>query len=140
MALNSKYLDKTGNNIFVLMGDGEAAAGSVWEAAEIASYYKLNNLIGILDVNGLGQSQPTMHGHDTEGFKRRFEAYGWRAIAIDGHDMRRILSALDEAMSPSEQPTMIGAATKKGKGGPFVGDNKGWHGKGFKKGREEDPA
>jgi transketolase len=140
MALNAKYLDRSDYRVFVVMGDGEAAEGSVWEAAEIASYYKLNNLIGILDVNGLGQSQRTMYGHDTEVFRRRFEAYGWRAIAIDGHDMRRILSALDEATSPSDQPTMIVAATKKGKGVSFVEDKNGWHGKAFKKGEEEDRA
>src|SRR5215471_2237075 len=140
MALNAKYLDRSDYRIFVVIGDGEAAEGSVWEAAEIASYYKLNNLIGILDVNGLGQSQRTMYGHDTEVYKKRFEAYGWRAIAIDGHDMRRIVSALDEAMSPAEQPTVIVAATKKGKGVSFIEDKNGWHGKALKKGEEEDRA
>src|SRR5881396_3204873 len=97
MALNGKYLDKAGNRIFVLMGDGEAAEGSVWEAAEIASYYKLDNLIGIVDVNGLGQSQRTMYGHDTEVYRRRFEAFGWHAVAIDGHNVAEIVVALDEA-------------------------------------------
>src|SRR5215467_16342207 len=92
MAINAKYLDRSDFRVFVVMGDGEAAEGSVWEAAEIASYYKLNNLIGILDVNGLGQSQWTMYGHDVEVYRRRCEGYGWRTIAIDGHDMRQILS------------------------------------------------
>src|SRR5215831_348320 len=140
MALNAKYLDRSDYRVFVVIGDGEAAEGSIWEAAEIAAYYKLNNLIGILDVNGLGQSQRTMYGHDTEVYKNRFESYGWRAIAIDGHDMRRIVSALDEAMTPSERPTVIVAATKKGKGVSFVEDKNGWHGKAFKKGEEEDRA
>jgi transketolase len=72
MALNSQFLDHVDNKIFVLMGDGEAAEGSIWEAAELASYYKLNQLIGIVDVNGLGQSQRTMYGHDTEVYRRRF--------------------------------------------------------------------
>ena len=82
MALSSKYLDKIDNKVFVVMGDGEAAEGSVWEAAEIASYYRLDNLIGIVDVNRLGQSQATMYGHDVEVYRRRFEAFGFHAVAM----------------------------------------------------------
>jgi transketolase len=140
MALNSKYLDKIDNKIFVMMGDGEAAEGSIWEAAELASYYKLNNLIGILDVNGLGQSQRTMYGHDTEVYRRRFEAFGWHAISIDGHDMPQIINALDEVMNVTDKPAVIVARTLKGKGVSFVEDKEGWHGKAFKKGEEEDRA
>ena len=140
MALNGKYLDKTDYNIFVLMGDGENAEGSVWEAAEIASYYKLDNLIGIVDVNGLGQSQRTMYGHDTEVYRRRYEAFGWHALSVDGHNVAEIISALDEAMATTGQPSVIVAATKKGKGVSFVEDKDGWHGKAFKKGEELDRA
>ena len=140
MALNGKYLDKTGNNIFVLMGDGEAAEGSVWEAAEIASYYKLDNLIGIVDVNGLGQSQRTMYGHDTEVYRRRFEAFGWHAVSVDGHNVAEIVAALDEAMAVTDKPAVIVAATRKGKGVSFAEDKDGWHGKAFKKGEELDRA
>jgi transketolase len=140
MALNGKYLDKTGNNVFVLMGDGENAEGSVWEAAEIASYYKLDNLIGIVDVNGLGQSQRTMYGHDTEVYRRRYEAFGWHALSVDGHNVAEIISALDEAMATNDKPSVIVAATKKGKGVSFVEDKDGWHGKAFKKGEELDRA
>ena len=140
MALNGKYLDKTGNNVFVLMGDGENAEGAVWEAAEIASYYKLDNLIGIVDVNGLGQSQRTMYGHDTEVYRRRYEAFGWHAIAIDGHNVAEIIAALDEAMAVTDKPSVIVAATKKGKGVSFVEDKDGWHGKAFKKGEELERA
>ena len=140
MALNSKYLDKTGNNIFVLMGDGEAAEGSIWEAAEIASHYKLDNLIGIVDVNGLGQSQRTMYGHDTEVYRRRFEAFGWHAVAIDGHNVAEIIAALDEAMASTGRPAVIVAATKKGKGVSFTEDKDGWHGKALKKGDELEKA
>jgi transketolase len=140
MALNGKYLDKTGNNIFVLMGDGEAAEGSVWEAAEIGSFYKLDNLIGIVDVNGLGQSQRTMYGHDTEVYRRRFEAFGWHAIAIDGHNVAEIIAALDEAMAVTDKPSVLVAATKKGKGVSFAEDKEGWHGKAFKKGEELERA
>jgi transketolase len=140
MALNSKYLDKIDNKVYVLMGDGEAAEGSVWEAAELASYYKMENLIGLLDVNGLGQSQRTMYGHDTEVYRRRFEAFGWHAISIDGHDMAQIIAALDEVMKVSDKPSIIVAATKKGKGVSFIEDKEGWHGKALKKGGEMERA
>ena len=140
MALNGKYLDKIGNNIFVLMGDGEVAEGSVWEAAEIASYYKLDNLIGIVDVNGLGQSQRTMYGHDTEVYRRRFEAFGWHAVAIDGHNVAEIIAALDEAMAVTDKPAVIVAATRKGKGVSFTEDKDGWHGKALRKGEELERA
>jgi transketolase len=122
------------------MGDGEAAEGSVWEAAELASYYKLDNLIGLLDVNGLGQSQRTMYGHDTEVYRRRFEAFGWHAISIDGHDMTQIVAALDEVMKVGDKPSIIVAATKKGRGVSFIEDKNGWHGKALKKGEEADRA
>jgi transketolase len=140
MALNSRCLDNVDNRIFVLMGDGEVAEGSIWEAAAMASYYKLNNLIGIVDVNALGQSQRTMYGHDAEVYRRRFEAFGWHAVTIDGHDMRQIVTALDEAMAVDERPAAIIAVTKKGKGVSFVEDKDGWHGKAFKKGEELDRA
>jgi transketolase len=140
MAINSKYLDHISNNIFVLMGDGEAAEGSVWEAAEIASYYKLDNLIGIVDVNGLGQSQRTMYGHDTEVYRRRFEAFGWHAVSVDGHNVAEIVAALDEAMAVTDKPAVIVAATRKGKGVSFTEDKDGWHGKALKKGEELERA
>jgi len=140
MALNSKYLDHIDNRIYSLMGDGEAAEGSIWEAAEIASYYKLDNLVGIVDVNGLGQSQATMYGHSTDVYRRRFEAFGWHAVAIDGHDMRQIIDALDESKSVKDKPFAIIAATKKGKGVSFIEDKNGWHGKALKKGEEENMA
>lgn len=140
MALNSKYLDKSGSKVFVLMGDGENAEGSVWEGAEIGSYYKLDNLVAIADVNGLGQSQRTMYGHDTEVYRRRYEAFGWHAISIDGHNMAEIVAALDECMAVTGKPAVIVAATKKGKGVSFIEDKDGWHGKALKKGDELERA
>jgi len=140
MALNSRYLDKVNNNIFVLMGDGEVAEGSIWESAEIASHYKLDSLIGIVDVNGLGQSQRTLYGHDTEVYRRRFEAFGWHAVSIDGHNMAQIVAALDDVMNIQDKPSVIIAATKKGKGVSFIEDKDGWHGKPLKKGEEMDRA
>src|SRR5262249_5556327 len=111
-----------------------------WEAAEFASYYKLDNLVGIIDVNGLGESQKTMYGHHPEVYQRRFEAFGWHALSIDGHNMEQIVAALDEATSVKDKPTMIVASTLKGKGISFVQDLNGWHGKALKKGEETDRA
>jgi transketolase len=140
MALNSKFLDKVDNKIFVILGDGEAAEGSIWEAAELASHYKLDNIIAIVDVNALGQSQRTMYGHDTEVYRRRFEAFGWHAASIDGHDISQIVDALDQSLTVKNQPSVIVAATRKGKGVSFVEDKEGWHGKPFKKGEEVERA
>lgn len=140
MALNARYLDHIDARVFVLMGDGECAEGSVWEAAELASHYKLDNLIGILDMNGLGQSQRTMLGHDAETYRRRFEAFGWQALVIDGHDMPQIIAALDVALTADDRPTMIVASTEKGKGVSFTEDKEGWHGKAFEKGAETERA
>jgi len=140
MALNAKYLDHIDYRVFVLLGDGEAAEGSVWEAAEFASYYKLDNLIGIIDVNGLGQSQQTMYGHHPEVYQRRFEAFGWHSVSIDGHNMEEIVAALDQAAAVKDRPSMIVASTLKGKGISFAQDLNGWHGKALKKGEETDRA
>jgi transketolase len=140
MALSCKNLDKIDNRVFVVMGDGEAAEGSVWEAAAFASYYKLDNLVAVVDVNGLGQSQPTMYGHDVDVYRRRFEAFGFHAIALDGHDMSAIVAALDEVMAVKDKPSVLVASTKKGKGVSFLEDKEGWHGKAVKKGEELERA
>ena len=129
VALNGKYLDKLDYRVYVLLGDGESAEGSVWEAAALAAHYKLGNLVGIIDVNGLGQSQRTMYNFDIESYRKRFEAFGWHAIGIDGHDMSEILAALGEAKGVADKPTMIIAHTLKGKGVSFLEDKDGWHGK-----------
>lgn len=140
IALNAKYLDKNDSRVFALLGDGESAEGSVWEAAEIGAHYRLDNLIAIIDVNGLGQSEPTMYGHDTEVYRRRFESFGWHAVSIDGHDIRQIVAALDEVTKVKDRPSAIVAATKKGKGVSFIEDKGGWHGKALKKGDELQKA
>ena len=138
-ALNARRI-KSDYRTYVLLGDGESAEGSVWEAADVAAMDSLDNLCGITDVNGLGQSRPTMWQHDMEQFARRWRAFGWHAIVIDGHDMAAILDALDEARRTKGQPTMILARTIKGKGVSFVEGKDGWHGKAFKKGEELDRA
>ena len=113
---------------YVLLGDGEAAEGSVWEAASIAGVRKQGNLVAILDVNRLGQSQPTPFGRHVEIYERRFEAFGWKALTIDGHDMEQILSAYSE-VGNGDRPLAIIASTIKGKGIPGIEDKEGWHGK-----------
>jgi transketolase len=139
IALNARRIQSE-YRTYVLLGDGESAEGSVWEAANAASMNRLDNFCGITDVNALGQSRPTMWQHDMEQFERRWRAFGWHPIVIDGHDLTAILDALDEARKTRGQPTMILARTIKGKGVSFVEGKDGWHGKPFKKGEELDRA
>ncbi len=135
MALNAKYLDKLDARVFTLLGDGEMAEGSVWEAIEIAAHYKLNNLIGIIDVNRLGQSQQTMFGHDVEAFVWRVSAFGWKTVLIDGHSFEEIEKAFDTILKDDgdSRPRMIVAKTHKGHGVSFLSDKDGWHGKALPK-------
>lgn len=128
MALSSRL---TGNpsRTYVLMGDGEIAEGSVWEAAEVASHDKVDNLCAIVDVNRLGQSQPTMLQHDMETYRQRWSAFGWNAIVVDGHNIAQLLEAFEEAAQTKGRPTVILAQTLKGKGVSFIEDKNGWHGK-----------
>ncbi|MEK9178299.1 MAG: transketolase [Patescibacteria group bacterium] len=128
-ALNNKYLDKVPSKTFVLMGDGEMAEGSVWEAIELASHYKLNNLIGIIDVNRLGQSGETMLGHNTKEYARRVGNFGWETITIDGHSFSEISHAYSVAEASKDKPVMIIAKTIKGKGVKFLEDKEDFHGK-----------
>src|SRR6185436_9467315 len=131
-ALNARRI-QSDYRTYVLLGDGESAEGSVWEAANVAARDWLDNLCGITDVNRLGQSQPTMCQHDMGQFERRWQAFGWNTIVIDGHDMAAILDAFEKARSTRGQPTMILARTEKGKGVSFTEGKDNWHGKAFKK-------
>jgi transketolase len=140
MALNGKCLDKLSYRVYVLLGDGEIAEGSVWEAAALASHYRLDNLVGLIDVNGLGQSQRTMYDHNVEVYRARFAAFGWHTVTVDGHNLKEILAALDQAQSVKDRPSMIVAKTIKGKGVSFLEDKEGWHGKPLKKGDELEKA
>ena len=127
--------DSHPGRVFTLMGDGEVAEGSVFEAAAFASHEGLNNLVAIVDVNGFGQSGPTMLGHDTTTYARRFEAFGWRAVECDGHDIEALRAAFAKVLD-STKPSVILARTLKGKGVPFMENKDGWHGKPAKKGEE----
>jgi transketolase len=127
MALAAR-LDHLNYNTYVLLGDGEIAEGSVWEAASFAGVYKLNNLIAIVDDNRLGQSQATAFGHDIGVYRKRFEAFGWRVEDLDGHDIEEILEVLS-GVGLNDQPLCIIAKTYKGAGVSFLQDKDGWHGK-----------
>ncbi len=128
-ALAQKKIAKSNARTWVLLGDGEMAEGQVWEAMELASHYKCNNLIGIIDVNRLGQSGQTMLGDATELYAWRARSFGWRAIVVQGHDINSLQNAYREALEEAEKPIMIIADTIKGKGVSFLEDKDGWHGK-----------
>ena len=122
-------MDKSPTRVYVLMGDGEMAEGQIWEAAEFAGHYKLDNLTAIADVNALGQSEPTMYQHDMEIYRKKFEAEGWAAEVIDGHDVVAVLAALDRAKATKGKPQAILASTIKGHGVRSIAGKEHWHGK-----------
>ncbi|MEH2332970.1 transketolase [Nostoc sp.] len=132
IALAGEYLDKLPYHTWVLLGDSEMAEGSIWEAFEHATHYKLANLIAILDVNRLGQRGETMLGWNTQAYCDRALAFGWKAIEIDGHNLEEIDEAYAAAIDNPNCPTLIVARTKKGKGVADLEDVGGWHGKALK--------
>jgi len=141
--------------VYVLLGDGEMAEGSVWEAVNLASYYRLDNLVAIVDVNRLGQSRETMYGWDTDSYSSKFRSFGWDTVVIDGHDYDQITEAfktpafaratagkqnssirqaqdkkfISQNYKGRNRPFAIIARTVKGKGVSFMGNKDGWHGK-----------
>lgn len=129
MAIAGKYLDKIPYRTFVLLGDGEMAEGSVWEALMTSSHYKLDNLVAILDANRLGQSEATMVGHDVLVYRDRIAAFGWETVVIDGHDYKQISEAFERIGKIKDKPYMIIAKTYKGAGISFLENKENWHGK-----------
>jgi transketolase len=130
VALAGKYLDELPYRVWVLCGDSEMAEGSIWEALDRASHYKLSNLIAIVDVNRLGQRGPTELSWDLDAYSRRATAFGARVFAIDGHDVAAIDQAIAQAGDLSvAKPTVILARTLKGRGFSEVEDRENWHGK-----------
>ena len=97
IALDAKQFENSDQRVYVLMGDGESAEGSVWEAAQWAALHRLNNLCATIDINRLGQSQPTMLQWDLEIYKARWEAFGWQALIVDGHSIPDLLAAFETA-------------------------------------------
>lgn len=129
MAYVGKYFDKASYRTYCLIGDGESAEGSIWEALSFASHYKLDNLCAIFDVNRLGQSEPTSIQHNMEVYRKRLDAFGFNAIVVDGHDVEELVKAFHEAQSTKDRPTAIIAKTFKGKNFPNIEDLENWHGK-----------
>src|SRR5215216_7397589 len=129
VALAGKYLDKLPYRVWVLCGDSEMAEGSMWEAFQHASFYKLDNLIAILDMNRLGQTRETMDGWHGDHYAARAQAFGWHTIQVDGHDPEEVDRAYAEALDQEDGPTLVIAKTKKGRGVSFLEDKDGLHGK-----------
>ena len=132
MALNAK-MEKFDYKTYVLMGDGEIAEGSVWEAASLASYYKLDNLICVVDCNKLGQTGLTMHADKEEEYAKKFEAFGFQTFVISGHNIEEILQTFQKANETKNKPIAIVAKTHKGFGLEQVQDLNNFHGKPFAK-------
>ena len=126
IAMSMKF-DKTSFNTFVMLGDGELQEGQVWEAAMTTGHYKLNKITAIVDMNKY-QSQGSISDlMGIEPLADKFSSYGWKAIRIDGHDMKQICAALDEAVSTEDKPVAIIADTIKGKGISFIEDSYKYH-------------
>jgi transketolase len=133
IALAGKYLEQIPYRVWVLCGDSEMAEGSMWEALDKASHYRLANLIAIVDVNRLGQRGETELGWDLDAYAGRAAAFGARVLTIDGHHPAAIDAALTIAAgnATDQRPTVIFAKTVKGRGFSEVEDKDGWHGKPF---------
>ncbi|CAH2054995.1 unnamed protein product, partial [Iphiclides podalirius] len=129
MAYVGKYFDQAPYRVYCLVGDGEAAEGSIWESLHFASHYKLDNLVVIFDVNRLGQSEPTSLQHRMDVYDARLKAFGANSVVVDGHDVSELVKAFDAAASVSGRPTAIVAKTFKGRGFPGIEDSDNWHGK-----------
>lgn len=129
MSLNARYLDRLPYRTYVLLGDSEMAEGSQWESMQLAAWYKLDNLVGVMDVNRLGQRGETMEQWDLKAYQRKIEAFGWQTVLLDGHSIPEVLDAYRTALQARDHPVMLIARTVKGKGVSFVEDRNGWHGK-----------
>jgi transketolase len=127
-ALNAKNFDQLDSSVYVMLGDSELAEGSVWESVASASYYGLNNLVAMVDVNRLGQRGETMDGYNLEIYQKRFESFGWNSTIIDGHNLEEVIQAI-KSSKYSDKPTVILAKTLKGKGLSLIEDQDNWHGK-----------
>jgi transketolase len=120
-------LDGRKSRVYVVMGDGELSEGQLWEAAMAAWRFKADNLVGILDKNGIQATGPTAEIFDIPYIEKKWEAFGWNVIAIDGHDSAAILGALDQAKACKGRPTLIVATTVKGKGFSFAENTAAFH-------------
>jgi len=129
VALAGRKLDQLPYHVWTLTGDSELAEGSIWEGLDKASYYGLSNFTAIFDINRLGQRGPTEYEWQTDVYRDRVQAFGGRAIVIDGHDLEQIDQALQQAREATTKPTVVIARTVKGKGFSEIENKDGWHGK-----------
>jgi len=129
VALAGRKLDKLPYHVWTLCGDSELAEGSIWEGLDKAGYYQLSNFTAIFDINRLGQRGPTEYGWETDHYRDRVQAFGCRAVVIDGHDVEQIDQALGQAREATGKPTVVIARTVKGKGFSEIENKDGWHGK-----------
>ena len=129
IAVNAKRFTHSGQRVYVLLGDGELAEGSVWEAAQWAALNRLDNLCVTVDINRLGQSRPTMLEWDLDTWRARWGAFGWNALTVDGHDIEALLEAYERAEQTRDRPTVVLARTIKGKALPGIEGKDHWHGK-----------
>ncbi|KAG8447920.1 hypothetical protein GDO86_015148 [Hymenochirus boettgeri] len=137
IAYTGKYFDKASYRVYCLLGDGETSEGAVWEAMAFASHYNLDNLVAIIDVNRLGQSEAAPLQHQTDIYKKRCEAFGWNTYVVDGHDVAELCHALWQAAHVKGKPTAIVAKTFKGKGISGIENEDNWHGKPMPKDKME---
>lgn len=128
MALAGK-LDGKPYDVYVVMGDGELQEGQVWEAARSAAHYRLDNVIAIVDRNGLQQNGPTEKLMRIEPVAEKFAAFGWYTSEVDGHDVQELCNAFDLALTIRGRPKVVIARTVKGKGVSFMENVSSWHGK-----------
>nr|XP_037281373.1 transketolase-like isoform X2 [Rhipicephalus microplus] len=129
MAYTGKYFDKASYRTYCIIGDGESAEGSIWEALSFAGHYKLDNLVAIFDINRLGQSEPTAFQHQMEVYKTRLDSFGFNTYVIDGHDVEALCKAFSDAANVRNKPTAVLCKTYKGKGIAGIEDSENWHGK-----------
>lgn len=122
-------MDRLSYRVYCLLGDSEMAEGNVWEAIQLAGYRKTANLVGILDLNRLGQSGPTMLQHDAKKMAARIRSFDWNVLVVDGHNVKEVVAAYAQARRTKDQPTMIIGKTVKGKGVRLIENKGGWHGK-----------
>lgn len=125
----ARKLDKTNSTVYVMIGDGESQEGEVWEAAMFAAHYNLDNIVAVMDYNGLQIDGAVSDVMSIEPITDKWKAFGWNVLEIDGHDISQIIEALESARSFAGRPSMIIARTVKGKGVSFIENVADFHGK-----------
>lgn len=127
MAL-AKKIDQSDARVYTLLGDGEINEGIIWEAAMAAAHYQLDNLVAVLDYNGLQIDGPNEEVMGVSPVDAKFASFGWHVVIVDGHDIEALIGAFEAAKAHKGSPTILIAKTIKGKGVSFMENQAGWHG------------